>query len=105
MKVFSKLWSVGNWEGIRDVIADKGYDSYEVRVLIRQSGKYPIIRRRQGAVCPGIQYKDKEKYLTRFNVEHFFGKIKENKRLALRFNKLNIAFFSFFALACLKSLN
>lgn len=105
MKAFSKLWFSGNWEDIRDVIADKGYDFYEVRVLIRQSGKHPIIPRRQGAVCPGIQDKDKEKYLTRFNIEHFFGKVKENKRLALRFDKLDVTFFSFFALACLKVLN
>ena len=58
MKVFAKLWACGNWEGIQDVIADKGYDCSEVRILIRQAGKYPIIPRRQGAVCPGVQDKD-----------------------------------------------
>lgn len=58
----------------------------------------------QGAVCPGVQERDKEKYATRFNIEHFFGKIKENKRLALRFDKLDVTFFSFFALASLKVL-
>ncbi len=43
-----------------------------------------------------------EKYQTRNAIERFFGKIKEHKRLALRFDKLDITFFSFFALACLK---
>ncbi len=52
--MFSKLWFAGDWQGIQDVIADKGYDSYEVRKLIRQAGKHPVIPRRQGAVCPGI---------------------------------------------------
>jgi len=102
MKVFTKLWSIGNWQGIQDVIADKGYDCSEVRILIPESGKHPIIPRRQGAVCPGVL--DKEKYATRFNIEHFFGKIKENKRMALRFDRLDVTFFSFFALACLKVL-
>jgi len=102
MKVFSKLWSSGHWHDVKDVIADKGYDSYLVRTLIRQSQKNPIIPRRRGALSPGLQEKDKEKYLTRFHVEHFFAKLKENKRLALRFDKLDLTFFSFFALACLK---
>jgi transposase len=52
-----------------------------------------------------VQDKDKEKYATRFHIEHFFGKIKENKRLTLRFDKLDTTFFSFFALACLKVLH
>jgi len=105
MKVFPKLWLTGDWQGIEDVIADKGYDFNEVRKLIRQNGKSPIIPRRIGAICPGIQDKDKEKYKTRSNIERFFGKIKDNRRLALRFDKLDITFFSFFALACIKVLN
>ena len=105
MKVFAKLWSQGDWQEVRDIIADKGYDFYEVRKLIRQGGKNPIIPRRQGAICPGLQDKDKEKYKTRSAIERFFGKVKENKRLALRYDKLDVTFFSFFALACLKILN
>ncbi|MDR2539739.1 MAG: hypothetical protein LBC45_03965 [Chlamydiales bacterium] len=37
-------------------------------------------------------------------MERFFGRIKENKRLALRFDKLAHTFFSFLALAVIKSL-
>ena len=48
MKMFSKLWFAGDWQGIQEVIADKGYDFYEVRKLIRQAGKHPVIPRRQG---------------------------------------------------------
>ncbi len=102
MKIFSELWKQGNWVDVLHVIADKGYDFYLVRLLIRAEGKHPIILRREGAVCPGVQ--DKQRYQTRFAIEHFFGRLKENKRMALRFDKLDITFFSFFALACLKIL-
>ena len=102
MKVWPKLWSQGLWDGIEYVIADKGYDFYEVRKSIREAGKTPVIPRRLGAVYPGVR--DKERYQTRSNIERFFGRIKENKRLCLRFDKLDVTFFSFFALAALKVL-
>ena len=53
-KVFSKLWSLGKWEEVVYVIADKGYDTYEVRKSLREAGKTPVIPRRKGAVCPGV---------------------------------------------------
>ena len=103
MKVFPQLWALGNWQGVHYVIADKGYDCYAVKKLVVESGKQTVIPRRQGALYPGVQ--DKERYKTRSGIERFFGKIKENKRMALRFDKRDITFFSFFALACLKILN
>jgi transposase len=102
MKIFPELWEKGNWSGALNVVADKGYDFYLVRHLIRAEGKQPIIPRREGAIYPGVQ--DKQRYQTRFAIEHFFGRLKENKRMALRFDKLDITFFSFFALSCLKTL-
>ena len=81
---------------------NKVYDFYLVQRLIREEGKYPIIPKREGAICPGVR--DKQKYQTHFAIEHFFGRLKENKRMALRFDKLDISFFSFFSLACLKIL-
>ena len=102
MKVFPKLWSQGPWEGIKYVIADKGYDYYEVRKRLREAGKIAVIPRRAGAVCPGVR--DTQRYQTRSNIERFFGKIKENKRLCMRFDKLDVTFFSFFSLAALKVL-
>lgn len=66
------------------------------------AGKAAVISRRKGAIYPGVR--DKERYKTRSAIERFFGKIKENKRLTLRFDKLDITFFSFFALGCLKVL-
>ena len=102
LKIFSKLWAVGNWDDVREVIADKGYDCSEVKTIIRHSGKRPIIPRRAGSAWPGLGDEDRKKYKTRSAIERFFGKIKENKRLALRFDKLDVTFFSLFAIACLK---
>lgn len=104
MKLFPKLLKEGNWEGIAYVIADKGYDYAEVRNAIRKSSKTAVIPRRQSTFHPG-GVQDKERYRTRSAVERFFAHIKENKRLALRFDKLDITFFSFFALASMKVLN
>lgn len=103
MKVFPELWKKGDWDSVNYIIADKGYDYSEVRNLIKESKKIPVIPRRENAICPGVQ--DKERYATRSAIERFFSSIKENKRMALRFDKRDVTFFSFFALACIKALN
>jgi len=104
MKAFSKLWRLGEWSGIQYVIADKGYDYFAVRAPIKKVGKIPVIPRRSNAICPGLQDIYKPYYHTRSAIERFFGRVKENKRLALRFDKLAHTFFSFFVLATIKSL-
>ena len=104
MKVFSKLWQRREWENSHYVIADKGYDYFDVRHPIKKAGKIPVIPRRANAAVPGLQDIYKLLYRTRSAIERFFGRIKENKRLALRFDKLTTTFFSFFALAAIKSL-
>lgn len=100
MKEFNTLWSCADWSEIQYIIGDKGYDFVALRRVIRAAGKTPVIPRKKGSICPGVR--DKERYKTRAAIERFFGKIKENKRLALRFDKLDVTFF---ALACLKVLN
>ena len=105
MKVFPTLWTQGNWDDIHFIVGDKGYDFYDVKKLIRDAGKQPVIPRRQNALVPGVLPQHKDKYRSRFAVEHFFSKIKEHKRLALRFDKLDLTFFSFFSIACLNIFN
>ena len=105
MKAFPQLWQKGEWKNIQYVIADKGYDYFDVRHQIKEAGKIPIIPRRANAAVPGLPAIYKPYYSTRSAIERFFGRIKENKRLALRFDKLTTTFFSFFALAAIKSLN
>ena len=60
-----------------------------------------MIPRRQGALSPGLRSEDPPLSRTRVAIKHFFARLKENKRLALRFDPLDIPFFSFFALAYL----
>ena len=60
-----------------------------------------MIPRRQGALSPGLRPEEQPLYRTRVAIEHCFARLKENKRIALRFDKLDITFFSFFALAYL----
>ncbi|MGI4776335.1 MAG: hypothetical protein ACRYE9_05420 [Janthinobacterium lividum] len=52
-----------------------------------------------------IEACDKQKHKTRSAIESFFGKLKDNKRLALCYDKLDVTFFSFLALGCTKTLN
>jgi transposase len=100
--VFNKLFKRADWRAIQYIVADKGYDYAKVRQPIGQAGKTPVIPRRNNAFIPGVQ--DKARYKTRSAIERFFAKIKENKRLIARFDKLDRTFFAFFALACLKAL-
>jgi transposase len=104
MKVFPRLWELGEWSGVKYVIADKGYDYSAVRTPIKKVEKIPVIPRKVNALFPGLQEAYKPYYRTRSAIERFFGRIKENKRLALRFDKLIHTFFSFFVLAAIKAL-
>lgn len=104
MKIFPKLWQIGQWDKVNYLIADKGYDYSAVRTPIKKAGKIPVIPRKANAVCPGLPDIYKPYYRTRSAIERFFGRIKENKRLATRFDKLKSTFFSFFALASIKAL-
>ena len=103
MKAFPRLFKDANWQGIQYLVADKGYDFAVVRNLIRAAEKTAVIPRRANAFIPGVR--DPERYKTRSAIERFFARLKENKRLVARFDKLDITFFSFIALACLKILH
>ena len=95
MKVFPQLWQNGEWENTQYIIADKGYDYFDVRHPIRKAGKIALIPRRANATVPGLPDNYKSYYRSRSTIERFFGRIKENKRLVLRFDKLTTTFFSF----------
>ncbi|HJD56722.1 transposase [Candidatus Tisiphia endosymbiont of Ptychoptera albimana] len=45
---------------------------------------------------------NRETYKLRGAIERFFGKIKENRRLAVRYEKDDLSFLSFIALAAIK---
>jgi len=82
------------------VIEDAGYDSDPHRRELMANNNIPVIPGRKNRKIP-IEY-DKKLYKLRKPIEMFFGKIKENKRLGLRFEKLDETFLGFIALASLK---
>ena len=84
------------------VVEDMGYDSDAHRAALRANNNVPVIPGRKNRKVH-VPY-HKALYRLRKNIELFFGKIKENKRMAMRFDKLDETFLSFFALAALKIL-
>jgi len=82
------------------VVEDAGYDSDPHRRELRANNNIPVIPGRKNRKVP-IEY-DKEIYKLRRRIEMFFGKIKENKRLGMRYEKLDETFLGFIALASLK---
>ena len=78
---------------IKDVAADKGYDSDHIREKIRQKKMNPVIPPRKNRK-EQIAY-DKETYALRNQVERLFGKIKEFRRIATRYEKLSKTFMAF----------
>ena len=48
---------------------------------------------------------DKVLYTLRCGIERYFGKLKENRRLAVRYEKLDATFLGFIAIASIKAFN
>ena len=82
------------------VVEDAGYDSDPHRRELMSNNNIPVISGRKNRKIP-IEY-DKKVYKLRKRIEMFFGKIKENKRISMRFEKLDETFLGFIALASLK---
>lgn len=78
---------------IEDVVADKGYDSDHIREKINDMKKNPVIPPRKNRK-EQIAY-DKETYKLRNQVERYFGKIREFRRIATRYEKLSKTFLAF----------
>jgi transposase len=84
------------------VIADRGYDSNGFRRELEGNNNTPVIPGRKNRK-EEIVY-DKEKYKKRGLIERIFGKLKENRRLAVRYEKSDINFLGFIFIAFLKIL-
>ena len=82
------------------VLADRGYDSDMFRAFLRSQNCEPVIPGRKNRKAP-IAY-DKALYRQRGLIERLFGKIKENKRLSMRFDKSDTLFLAFIAIALIK---
>jgi transposase len=82
------------------IVEDMGYDSDDHRQELRTTNNIPVIPGRKNRKVE-IVY-DKAIYRWRRRIEMFFGKLKENRRLAVRYEKTDVAFLGFIALAALK---
>jgi len=82
------------------IIENKGYDSNNHRIYLISNNNIPLIPGRENRI-ELIEY-DKDKFKLRSRIENFFAKLKENRRLALRFEKSDISFLGFIAIAAIK---
>ena len=82
------------------VIEDKGYDDNQHRKNLLSNNNIPVIPGRKNR--KEIILYDKTKYKLRSLIENFFAKLKENRRLSMRFDKSDSAFLAFIAFAAIK---
>ena len=79
------------------LIGDKGYDSDKLREALRERGIEPCIPGRSNRKVP-VEY-DKELYKQRNLVERLFGRLKDWRRVATRYDRCAHTFFSAICIA------
>lgn len=80
-----------------NVIADKGYDSDALIAGIESRGGVAVIPPRSCRIKRRLY--DKHVYKERFLVECFFQKLKRNRRISMRFEKLKAHFLAMVTIA------
>jgi transposase len=83
-------------KGIR-VLADKGYDSAKILAYIQYCYAIACIPPRKNKTYPQKYYK--EVYKNRNQIERFFQRLKNFRRVATRYDKLPSSFLSFVHIA------
>jgi transposase len=79
------------------LLADKGYDGGRFRESLLIQGILPIIPPRSNRKVP--EHPDYRRYRDRNRVERMFGKLKQQRRIATRYDKTVLSFESFLNLA------
>ena len=79
--------------GLGAAVMDKAYDSQAIRHVLGALGIEAVIPPRSNRT-EAIAY-DKEKYKWREQVERFFNKLKQFRRIATRYEKLSRTFLAF----------
>ena len=83
------------------VMGDKAYDSKALRDMLANAGLNPVIPYRK---CCKVRHEmDYKRYKERNIVERFIGKLKENRRVATRYDKKAAHFAGFILLAAIKN--
>jgi transposase len=80
------------------VIADRGYDSDDIVDHIRQMNAIPVIPPKSNRIIQ--RYYDKILYKDRNLIERLFNRMKQFRRIAVRFEKIKINFEALIFLAC-----
>jgi transposase len=80
-------------------VADKGYDSEEIRDQIRQKSSTPIIPRKKNSKTGNADV-DWGLYKYRHLVENVFARLKHFRAIATRYDKLKRNYESMLAMAC-----
>lgn len=80
-------------------IADKGYDSEELREMIRKKSSIPVIPRKSNSTI-GNDDMDWGLYKYRHLVENVFARLKHFRSIATRYDKLKKNYAGMLALAC-----
>ena len=82
------------------MLADKGYDSDAIRSDLRDRGAEPQIPTKRNRI---VQHSvDKPLYALRSRIECCIGHLKEQRRIATRFDKTASSFLGFVKLGCLR---
>lgn len=80
-------------------IADKGYDSEDIRNKARDKGMVPVIPRRSNSNKSNPEF-DSYLYKLRHLVENLFARLKHFRSIATRFEKLRRNFKAMLYIAC-----
>lgn len=81
------------------VIADKGYDSDALAQHIEALDGQPIIPPRSNRTAPRDY--DRHRYKARNLVERFFNRLKQFRRIAMRYEKLSLHFAAMVICGCI----
>ncbi|MDR1475700.1 MAG: transposase [Holosporales bacterium] len=97
--VSEMLYSL-NLKEIKKLVADKAYDTNKIREFLKSNNIVACIPNKRNRK---IKHDfDRTVYKWRRRVENFFQRIKENRRLSMRDEKLDTTFCGFLAMALLK---
>ena len=90
---------ISKCKGAEHFIADKGYDSEEIRELAKKAGMNPVMPRKINSKKPNPEF-DNHLYKMRHLVENLFARLKHFRSIATRFEKLARNYKALVYLAC-----
>lgn len=82
------------------LLADKGYDGDAFRQNLLMRGILPVIPPRSNRKVP--EHPDYRRYKDRNRIERMFGVLKQQRRIATRYDKTALSFASFLNLAAVR---